>query len=316
MDVSALSSQAPKGTFAIGICATGRSPGLAGLTRALLREAEGMSRPLTGITIVASECPADTLSPLRAVAASDARVRLVIQEVRRGKADAVNQIARMSEADFLVFVNSDASPEPGSLSRLVEVIYGDPRVGVVSAAPTLERRSGATAALLRLMWSVHNATLLRLNHEGRSNHSSDEMMAVRSEALSELPPGTVNDGAFIAGFAHRKGYSIRFLESARVRIDVPRNITGLFGQLRRIIFGHVQVMGQTGEAPRTAGSILFLSPLTSLRLIVGVIAREPGLALALPLAALTGLLVTPAALVDVARSSTNHGVWRRFEGAS
>ncbi len=71
------------------------------------------------------------------------------------------------------------------------------------------------------MWSVHNECSLRLNHMNLSNHGSDEMMVVRTELLSQLPDGLVNDGAYIAGNARLRGYSVKFCNEAPVRIDVP-----------------------------------------------------------------------------------------------
>ena len=46
------------------------------------------------------------------------------------------------------------------------------------------------------MWYFHNESSMVLNHAGVSNHSSDEMMLVRSSALEHLPDGLVNDGAY------------------------------------------------------------------------------------------------------------------------
>ena len=256
------------------------------------------------------------MKALRELCSADYRICVLEESERRGKAEAVNRIFAATTAGLMVMVNSDAVPQPGSLKALVESMAEDPRAGVISASPFIEGGGGMSELLLRLMWCVHNATLLRLNHEGKSNHSSDEMMAVRRTAFSVLPSGTVNDGAFLAGMARLKGYSVKFLDTAPVKIDGRRNLPDILRQLRRIVFGHLQVMSRTGSAPRTAGSMIFLSPLTSLRLVVDSLAKEPKMCLALPAAAVTALAIAPAALFDAAVGTTRHEVWRRNEGAA
>jgi cellulose synthase/poly-beta-1,6-N-acetylglucosamine synthase-like glycosyltransferase len=134
--------------------------------------------------------------------------------------------------------------------------------------------------------------------------------------LAELPPGTVNDGAYIAGTARRLGYSIRYLESARVRIDAPKRLPDVIGQRRRIVFGHFKVFEGTGALPRNVESLLVTSPILSLRLLFGTLARDPRLLLALPVALVSELSSTVLALADLARKTRRHEVWSRYVGAS
>jgi cellulose synthase/poly-beta-1,6-N-acetylglucosamine synthase-like glycosyltransferase len=303
-------------TFSVGICAAGSSPSLASLASGIIEESASIPQRLEEIVVVASGCPPGTLAPLRRLSASDRRVLLIEEAQRNGKASAVNRIAREVRSDYLVFVNSDAVPDRGSIGALLDVLSQDSRVGAVSAAPYIEVGDGPTASLLTLMWAVHNTTSLRLNHDGTSNHASDELMAVRRDALAELPPGTVNDGAYIAGTARRLGFSIRFLESARVRIDAPKRLPDIIGQRRRIIFGHFKVFAGTGELPRNVESLLVTSPGLSLGLLFVTLARSPKLLLSLPVALVSELTSTVLALFDLSRKTQRHVVWGRYAGAS
>ena len=53
-----------------------------------------------------------------------------------GFAVACNQGLRMATAPFLLFLNPDCYFEPGTLSRLLEVLYEDPRVGMAGGLLT------------------------------------------------------------------------------------------------------------------------------------------------------------------------------------
>ena len=141
--------------------------------------------------------------------------------VRKGKADAVNKIIQNSIGTYLVFINSDALPDGGSIYQLLSVIEKDDSIGLVSGRPSFSQRNSATSFVEQLMWNVHNDCSFRLNHLNESNHGSDEMMVVRTDLLQKLPIGLVNDGAYIAGRARHRGYSIKFCPEATVQIDVP-----------------------------------------------------------------------------------------------
>jgi cellulose synthase/poly-beta-1,6-N-acetylglucosamine synthase-like glycosyltransferase len=236
---------------------------------------------------------------------------IVIEEpVRKGKAEAINRILENFTGSFLVLLNSDAQPEHGAIAQLLSVIAGDDNVGMVSAWPVLPGARGITGAVLRLMWGVHNECLLTLNHRGLNNHCCDELIVLRTDAVRGLPTDTVNDGAFMAGSAYRDGYSIKFSHTARVKIDVPRRISDLLKQRRRILYGHAQIIDLVGQAPRTLESMVFTSPKLGLSILVRTLARSPRLILALPVAVVGELISAMGAAFDRV-TSKNHVPWDR-----
>jgi GT2 family glycosyltransferase len=60
-------------------------------------------------------------------------VRLIVNEVNRGFAAAVNQGIRASDSSFVVTLNNDTEVEPGWLAALVAVAEGGPRVGMCAS---------------------------------------------------------------------------------------------------------------------------------------------------------------------------------------
>lgn len=254
-----------------------------------------------------------SLESVRKLAGSDNKIILIEEDVRHGKADAVNKIFENAIGDYLIFINSDAMPKKGSISKLLSAIHDQgEKIGVVSGRPFLGSHNGSTSLVEELMWSIHNECSLRMNHMNVSNHCSDEMMVVRMDLLQKLPEGLVNDGAYIAGRAKIRGYSIKFCSEAPVQIDVPERCVDLIRQRRRIIFGHFQIWRLTGRRPKTLESILIYQPKFSASLVVGTFARDPRLIKIVPLALVTEAASIVLGLKDVIFSTGRHKVWERY----
>lgn len=299
-------------TFTVGICATGRPPTLQRLLATILvSELPGFE--LRKVVLVASECSEETLRVARRAAASDPRVVLIEHERRTGKADAINEVFRETEGDFLVYVNADALIGPGSIPALLKGIEKDAGAGFMSGMPMFERPKGLISDVLDVMWTSHNLLSSDPNQRLQSNHGTDELMVIRRELLPELPHGVVNDGAYIAGRIREMGFRVGFEPEAVVQIDVPRRMVDLIRQRRRILFGHIQVKRLVGKAPRTIETMMFFSPTQSAMIVVRMLAGRPSLIPVIPLAVVGELMALSGALWDNFVSSASHAVWKRYE---
>src|SRR5271170_7483752 len=208
-------------TFTVGICATGQPPTLKPLLEMVLSsEIPGFS--MRKVVLVASDCSERTLRVAREAAARDRRLRLVEHGRRTGKADAMNEIFRETEGDFLVYVNADAMIDSTSIPAILTSIARDKWVGFVSGRPVFARPGGMISDVLDTMWSSFDLLSSDPYQSAQRNHGTDELMVIRSELLPELPLGVVNDGAYIAGRIRETGMRIAFQPDAVVHIDVPR----------------------------------------------------------------------------------------------
>jgi cellulose synthase/poly-beta-1,6-N-acetylglucosamine synthase-like glycosyltransferase len=309
------SGQAAKGrlyTFTVGICATGQPPALQPLLAAvLLSEMPGFA--LRKVVLVASDCSEKTLAIARKMATRDPRIRLIEHERRTGKADAINEIFRETEGDFLVYVNADALISTNSIPALLKSIEEDEGAGFISGRPMFVRPRGLMSDVLDVMWSSHNLLSSDPSQTEQSNHGTDELMVIRSELLPNLPPGVVNDGAYIAGRIREMGFRVGFQPEAVVQVDVPRKMADLIRQRRRILFGHIQVKRLVGKAPRTVETMMFFSPSESVKIVIHMLSSRPKLVLVLPVAAMGELIALSGALWDTVSSSQSHGIWKRYE---
>jgi poly-beta-1,6-N-acetyl-D-glucosamine synthase len=265
------------------------------------------------VVLVASDCSENTLRVARETAARDRRLRLLEHEKRTGKADALNEIFRETEGDFLVYVNADAMIDETSIPTILTSIERDKWIGFVSGRPVFMRPGGLIADVLDTMWSSFDLLSSDPYQSEQRNHGTDELMVIRSELLPELPAGVVNDGAYIAGRIREMGLRILFQPEAIVHIDVPRRMIDLIRQRRRILFGHIQVKRLVGKAPRTVETMMFFSPAESSRIVMRMLARRPKRILVLPVAAMGELLALSGALWDTFVSNAGHAVWKRYE---
>lgn len=299
-------------TFTVGICATGQPPTLEPLLATVLAsELPGFA--LKKVVLVASDCSEETLRVARKAAALDRRMKLIEHLRRTGKADAINEVFRETEGDFLVYVNADALIGTGSILALLKSIEEDDGAGFISGMPVFERPVGFISDVLDVMWTSHNLLSSDPDQRQQSNHGTDELMVLRSELLPELPQGVVNDGAYIAGRISERGFRVGFQPEAVVQIDVPRKMVDLIRQRRRILFGHIQVKRLVGKAPRTVETMMFFSPLQSAKIVIRMLAEKPRRVLVLPVAILGEMMALSGALWDTFVSSAAHAVWKRYE---
>jgi len=298
-------------TFTVGICATGQPRTLQPLLATVLAS-EMPGFVLKRVVLVASACSEATLREARRMAAQDRRVTIFEHERRTGKADAVNEVIRETEGDFLVYVNADAMISPESIPSLLKGIERDEGTGFMSGRPIFGKPRGLVSYVLDVMWTSYNLLSSDPKQSQQSNHGTDELMVIRSELLPELPPGLVNDGAYIAGTIRERGYRVGVEADAVVQVDVPNRMVDVIRQRRRILFGHIQVKRLVGKVPRTVETMMFFSPRASAKIVVRMLAKRPKLALVLPIAATGELIALSGALWDTVNSSKSHAVWKRY----
>ncbi len=298
--------------YTVGICATGPSKNVVRLVNSVLGESRATPLPLERVIVVASECPGPVNSGLMAIASADNRVLVLLEDVRRGKAEAVNRILSGALGRFVVMVNADALPEPGAISRLLSTISSEDGIGAVSAMPIVDEGEGVTSMLVDMIWRTHTESSRLLNHMNISNHASEELVVFRASAIGMLPADLVNDGAYLASAVRRRGRSVRFSEAAKVRIETPIRVSDLIAQRRRILFGHAQVWRKAGAPPKTIESLLLLSPSIGFRLFVQIVSRSPRYLFILPLAFVTEVSAALLSIWDSLGSTKKHIVWRRF----
>jgi cellulose synthase/poly-beta-1,6-N-acetylglucosamine synthase-like glycosyltransferase len=145
------------------------------------------------------------------------------------------------------------------------------------------------------MWRFHGHVFEELNDAGLARHAT-EVFCMRKGIVNRLPPETVNDDAYIAVTAKKKGWLIKYSSESRVSMCGPKIYQEYFQQRRRIIFGHYQLRKLTGESPQYLVHMLPLHPVQTVKLVLWLARENDPVTLGVFL--FTEFLVNAAAIFD------------------
>jgi len=294
----------------IGVCAYNEEDNIGRLLRNLLYE-QNLSFDFE-VIVVCSGCTDKTPNIVKEFCDKDKRVRLITEPERKGKASAVGKILDVYKGSYLFFIPADVLPEKGSLVKLLEH-FRDNKVGVVGGKPTLineERGVHGVEAMAYLMWRIHNQTLQTLNHDNVLTHASGELFCIRRGIISKMPANVINDDAYIAMMANRKGFIIRFDPKVRVRIKAPSTFADLIMQRKRIVYGHYQIKKILGSSPRTIESMTFYDPRRVIRILAETMKKYPKEIHKLFAAIIFEMMVNLLAFMDITRGKS-FVLWKR-----
>jgi len=193
---------------------------------------------LTEIVVVASGCTDNTESIVQEWTKRDARIRLLSQEKRAGKASAINDYLPQAREKVLVLCSADLLPEADTLERLVAP-FADPEVGMTTSRPVPvndpEEFMGFAAHML---WDLHHAINLR-------NFKAGEMCAIR-KIFERIPYHTAVDEASMEPVIRGQGYRVQYIPEAIVFNKGPETVADFLSQRRRIYAGHLAVRDTLG----------------------------------------------------------------------
>lgn len=243
-----------KGTT-VGICAYNEENNIGKLLDNIIEE-QNLPKG-SEIVVVCSGCTDNTIDIVNQYARKDSRVRAYVENERKGKASAVNQILSNAKCDNILFISADTLPNNGCFARLLTKLR-HPEVGIVCGNPSpINSSASLVGRFVHLLWGFHDHVFQQLNDAGLARHAT-EIFCIRKGLVNKIPQETVNDDAFIALTTKKKGFLIKYETKSRVSICGPQTFRDYFRQRRRVLFGHKQVRRITGESPQ---HLIFLFPL-------------------------------------------------------
>ncbi len=261
------------------------------------------------VIVVCSGCTDLTPEVVRQFSEMDSRVKLLIEQERLGKASAINKILEKSKGQFIFLIPADVIPKASALPLMIKKFSENFRIGVVGGSPVPTNvESGFSGYLSHLMWRLHNNTLHYLNDLNLSNHASGEFMVLKQGIVDKIPINVVNDDAYIAVSASKKGFLVKYCEEAKVYIKAPTSISDYICQRRRVVYGHLRVRRLTKEYPKTIENMLIQDPSKSLHLLKEEIKERPKDTVKLLVVILIEAVVNTLALIDLS-FGRQHTVW-------
>jgi biofilm PGA synthesis N-glycosyltransferase PgaC len=287
----------------VGICAYNEERNIGRLLSNIVHDQE--LPPDSEVMVVCSGCTDKTLSIVKEHSEADARVRFHVEPQRLGKASAINHILSTASGDVILFISADTLPKKQCFTRLLTKLK-DSKVGIVCGHPVpTNHKDSLVGRLVHLLWSLHGEVFLQLNDAGLARHAT-EVFCLRRGIVEGIPAKTVNDDAFIAVTAKRKGWLVKYEPEATVLIHGPETFSEYFGQRRRILWGHHQIKKLTGEPPQHLVYLLPLYPVRVLKLLLWLCSKHaPHVVMAFVSAE---LLINAAATFDVLRGKS-YSTW-------
>ncbi len=220
------------------------------LVRRVVAESDPAGWELDDIIVVASGCTDGTAARAREACRDRKRLRVIVEEERTGKANAINIGLHAAQNDAVVLVSGDVMPAPGAIQALLRHLE-DPTVGAVGCHPMpLNDPSTFTGFAVHLMWRLHH----RIS-QSSDNPKCGEMIAFRQnigdeDVVPSIPVFSAVDEVSIQALVDRAGLRSAYEPTAIVSNWGPGNLRDWMKQRRRINAGHI-AYSRDGYHPST-----------------------------------------------------------------
>lgn len=198
------------------------------------------------VVVVSSGSTDGTEAIVREVARRERRVRVLRQDVRLGKAAALNAYLRERDpsADVILITSADLLLQPGFLELLLKA-FDDPAVGMCGGRPVpINSRDTLMGRVVHVMWELHHEVNLIAPKLG-------EAVAIRASVVDALPEDSPVDEASLEAQVHAKGLRLCYVPEAVLANRGPDSAREFLRQRRRIAAGHYWLRETTGYAVST-----------------------------------------------------------------
>lgn len=230
------------------------APGLAGRLENLIDTAPAGS----DIVVVSDGSTDETCAIARDFAPRG--VRLVEQSPRQGKGAAINAGVAASKGEIVILTDANARFEAGAVAAL-SAAFADPDVAIVSGSLKLSGNDaagleGSVGAGEGLYWR-YESEIRRLETRIRSTVAVvGPILAVRRACWSPIPPGIINDDAFLALRALARRQRVVYVSEAVCRRIPSRDLVRERERRARMAAGRYQLLARADLWPWHSATLL------------------------------------------------------------
>jgi poly-beta-1,6-N-acetyl-D-glucosamine synthase len=192
--------------------------------------------------LVASDGSSDGTNEMLRKHESEPRVRVLLNDEKRGKAACLNDCVAQASGQIIVFTDARQKIEPDAL-RFLLAAFGDPQVGCASGELMLGTSdAGEAAGGVGLYWRIEKAVRELESNSGSVVGATGALYAVRRKLVVPVPPGTILDDVYIPMQVARQGFRVIFVPEARAWDVADQGSGREFSRKVRTLTGNYQLL--------------------------------------------------------------------------
>ena len=154
----------------------------------------------------------------------------LLRGTARNKTAQLNAALRLPyRANWILVTDADALLARDTLERLIELVAGDPRLGVVGVPVTPH----AAHALERLYWRLSDWAREREYARGSASIVAAPCYLAHRSLLADLPDDTIADDVYVSCRAAVAGRRVGFVSVRALELRAPRTVAAMVRHKRR-----------------------------------------------------------------------------------
>ncbi len=160
--------------------------------------------------IVVSDGSTDRTEQILQEYSRDPRIKVVVNQLPKGKAGALNDALEIVHGDLVVFTDARQKLDRSAV-RLLAENFADPQVGCVSGELMLgDPATGESGKGFGLYWQVEKQIRELESASGSVVGATGAIYAARRELLTHVPGGTILDDVYLPMHIVRQGKRVVF----------------------------------------------------------------------------------------------------------
>lgn len=241
-------------SISIGVCVYNEEKNIGRLLTSLHHQT--IDNLIKEIIVVSSGSTDKTNEIVTQFTQKDARVKLVTEHERKGKASAINIFLKKASENFIVLISGDVLPNRDALEYLIEPFSSDHSIGMTGGKVIPTNKGNFLSFAVYLIWNLHH----RIAYD---KPKLGEMVAFRN-IIKEIDENTAVDEAWIEYLIMQKGFKLQYTPKAVVYNRGPETVQDFLKQRKRIYTGHLDLEKRTG----------YVVSSMNFKLLVGAIVEE------------------------------------------
>jgi biofilm PGA synthesis N-glycosyltransferase PgaC len=213
----------------------------------------------------------------------NSKVRLVVQDIAKGKASGINEFLKKSKNEIVIISSGDVIFSEKTIQNLVSPLIGDDKIGLTSARPVpINDSHSFMGTVAEIHWMLHHV----LERHG-------ETIAFRKSLVRHIPPGVSADEAYVEAVVRKRSFKVAHVCNSLVFNKGSESIAEFLTQIRRHYAGHLHIktnesylvssltvegsakimkglLGYLLENPRKVGDVVGYTILEGLGRILGI----------------------------------------------